>query len=119
MVRSVLVVDDHASFRARARQMLEMSGYEVVGEAGDGATAVAAALRLRPDLILLDVVLPDMNGFDVANRIARDVPALVVMTSSHDVTAYRTRMRSSAAAGFIAKEDLSGTAFAAIVGEGA
>lgn len=117
VARTVLVIDDHAGFRARVREMLEMSGYDVVGEAADGASAVAAAQRLRPDLVLLDVRLPDMNGFDVAGQITDRTAALVVMTSSHDVSAYRTRMRSTRALGFIAKGDLSGPSLAALIGD--
>lgn len=68
--KSVLIVDDHPSFRASARRMLEASGYTVVGEAADGAEAIAAAGALGPDLVLLDVQLPDLNGFEVAERLA-------------------------------------------------
>ena len=66
---SVLIVDDHASFRATARQLLEAEGYEVVGEAADGASALEAVARLRPDVVLLDVQLPDMDGFEISRRL--------------------------------------------------
>jgi DNA-binding NarL/FixJ family response regulator len=115
VARTVLVVDDHAGFRARVREMLEISGYDVVGEAADGASAVTAARRLRPDVVLLDVRLPDMSGFDVAEQIAGESGA-VVITSSHDASVFRSRMRSSAARGFIAKQDLSGSALADLIG---
>ena len=71
MGKSVLIVDDHPSFRASARRMLEAAGYEVVGEAEDGAAALDAAGQLRPDVVLLDVRLPDIDGFEVARRLAR------------------------------------------------
>ena len=66
---TVLVVDDHQGFRSRARLLLEADGYEVVGEAADGRSALAEARRLRPDLVLLDVQLPDLDGFEVAAQI--------------------------------------------------
>ena len=70
MARTVLIVDDHPSFRASARRMLEADGYDVVGEAADGTSAIDAARALRPDLVLLDVRLPDFDGFKVAERLA-------------------------------------------------
>src|ERR671928_1010030 len=81
----VLIVDDHPSFRASARSLLEAEGYEVVGEAADGAEALAAVTALHPDLVLLDVQLPDIDGFEVAERLKEleDRPA-VVLTSSRD-----------------------------------
>ena len=75
-VMSVLIVDDHPSFRASARRLLEAEGFDVIGEAGDGQAAIAAAQQLQPDLVLLDVQLPDLNGFDVAARLCRTGPAL-------------------------------------------
>ncbi len=70
MPTSVLIVDDHPSFRLSARRMLEAYGYTVVGEAEDGERALAAAEELKPDLVLLDVQLPDIDGFEVAERLA-------------------------------------------------
>src|SRR5215218_6525467 len=80
---SVLIVDDHARFRARARRMLEAGGYDVVGEAQDGASGLVAAAELRPDVVLLDVHLPDGDGFDLAERFAATGGGpTVVLTSS-------------------------------------
>ena len=83
MGASVLIVDDHPGFRAQARRMLESEGYRVV-EAGDAASAVEAAHALEPELALVDVYLPDGNGFEVAARLAGWTHLAVVLTSSHD-----------------------------------
>jgi DNA-binding NarL/FixJ family response regulator len=118
MGKSVLIVDDHPSFRASARRMLEAHGYDVVGEAGDGGAALLAAGRLRPEIVLLDVRLPDLNGFDVATSLltlAAPVP-LVVLTSSHDYADLSEAIGTSGVCGFIPKGELTGTALAALVG---
>jgi DNA-binding NarL/FixJ family response regulator len=106
---SVLIVDDHAGFRSRARAVLEADGYEVVGEAADGASALSSSRDLRPDVILLDVQLPDFDGFEVLRRLPTDGhrPA-VVLTSSRDAADYGWRIAASGARGFIPKADLSG-----------
>jgi DNA-binding NarL/FixJ family response regulator len=111
---SVLIVDDHPSFRASARRMLEASGYAVVGEAADGEAAIAAAGELDPDLVLLDVQLPDLDGFAVAARIAALAggrPA-IVLTSSRDRSDFGEAIAESPVRGFIAKSELSGATFA-------
>jgi CheY-like chemotaxis protein len=115
---SVLIVDDHPSFRASARRMLEASGYSVVGEAADGEAAIAAAGALGPDLILLDVQLPDLDGFEVAARIAAlaDAVPAIVLTSSRDLTDFGDAVAESPARGFIAKSELSGETFAELAG---
>jgi DNA-binding NarL/FixJ family response regulator len=117
MAATVLIVDDHSPFRALARRMLESGGYEIVGEAGDGTSALEAAERLRPRVVLLDVQLPDLDGFAVTERLAagQDPPA-VVLTSTREASAYRRRLAGSPARGFIAKSDLSASAIAALVG---
>ena len=111
MSRTVLVVDDHAGFRSRARLLLEAEGYEVVGEAADGAGAVAEAARLLPEIVLLDVQLPDQDGFDVAARLTRNggSPA-VVLTSSRDWSDSAELIARSGARGFVRKDQLSGAA---------
>jgi DNA-binding NarL/FixJ family response regulator len=115
---SVLIVDDHPSFRASARRMLEASGYAVLGEAADGETAIAAARELEPDLVLLDVQLPDLDGFEVAQRIdalGGEGPA-IVLTSSRDRSDFGEAVAESPARGFIAKSELSGKTFAELTG---
>ena len=113
MPRTVLIVDDHAAFRARARRALELDGYAVVGEAHDAASGIAAAARLRPALVLLDVGLPDASGFAVAAEIAGDGTA-VILTSTRD---YDPLDDGSAAAGFVPKSELSGAALDAVLAE--
>jgi DNA-binding NarL/FixJ family response regulator len=116
MKGTVLIVDDHPSFRTSARRMLEADGYDVVGEAADGASALALARDLRPSLVLLDVQLPDLDGFDVAARLTRDhAPPAVVLTSSRDGADFGPLVARSGARGFVAKAELSGEAIAALV----
>jgi DNA-binding NarL/FixJ family response regulator len=116
MAVSVLIVDDHAGFRAGARELLEADGFDVVGEAGDGHGAVEAAQRLRPDVVLLDVQLPDVDGFAVAERLAAHVdPPDVVLVSSRSRAAYRRRLERSPARGFISKAEFSGECLAALL----
>ena len=114
---TVLIVDDHPSFRATARDLLETEGYEVVGEAEDGVSAVAAARELAPDIVLLDVQLPDTDGFEVAARLtANGGGPAVVLVSSRDFSDYGPLVERSGACGFVAKAELSGAALAALVG---
>jgi DNA-binding NarL/FixJ family response regulator len=114
--RSVLIVDDHASFRDSARLLLEGAGFEVVGESEDAAGALAAATRLEPAIVLLDIGLPDGDGFEVAERLAEgDDPPAVILVSSREVAWYRRRLANSPARGFIAKGDLSAGAVEALV----
>lgn len=116
-VRSVLIVDDHAPFRNAARTLLEGCGFEVVGESEDAVGALAEAARLRPGIVLLDVGLPDGDGFEVAERLASsDDPPIVILVSSREVAWYRRRLAESPARGFIAKGDLSGDAVEALMG---
>lgn len=111
MAPTLLIVDDHAAFRSTARALLECDGWNVVGEAGDGTTGLTAARTLKPDVVLLDVRLPDIDGFAVAERLAAEGggPAVIV-TSSSDDPLYPDRARRTGARGFVAKHDLSGAA---------
>ncbi len=106
---TVLIVDDSASFRSLARRLLVDEGFDVVGDVGDGRSAVRAAAELRPDVVLLDVQLPDLDGFGVAAVLAEhpDPPA-VVLVSSRSRADYGSRVARSASRGFITKAELSG-----------
>jgi DNA-binding NarL/FixJ family response regulator len=113
---TVLIVDDHPSFRASARTLLEAEGYEVVGEAENGVKAVEAVERLHPDLVLLDVQLPDLDGFQVADRLRKlENPPAVVLTSSRDGADYGRCIGNCGACGFVPKGELSGAAIAALL----
>jgi DNA-binding NarL/FixJ family response regulator len=117
--RTVLIVDDHPGFRSAARALLEADGFDVVGEAADGASGLAAAARLRPGLVLLDIQLPDLDGFTVAERLASaEPPPAVVLVSSRTASSYRRRLADSPARGFVAKSDLSGAALSALLASG-
>ena len=114
---TVLIVDDHKAFRASARALLEAEGFDVIGEAADGAEAIAAVAVLRPKIVLLDIQLPGLDGLAVAEQLATgpDAP-MVVLTSSRDAAAYGPRLGQTTARGFIPKSGLSGEALAALVG---
>jgi DNA-binding NarL/FixJ family response regulator len=107
----VLIVDDHASFRSIARQVLTADGFLIVGEAANGAEAVRACGELRLDVVLLDVQLPDIDGFAVAAVLtSRNDPPAVVLVSSRSRTDYGSRVEDCGARGYIAKAELSGDA---------
>jgi CheY-like chemotaxis protein len=111
----VLIVDDHEPFRAVARELLESAGYVVAGEAADAAEALAAVAAQPPDAVLLDVQLPDHDGFTVANALAGPNGPAVVLTSSREAEDYGRRIEASGARGFIPKSKLSAARFAALL----
>jgi DNA-binding NarL/FixJ family response regulator len=116
MRRTVLIVDDHPSFRASARMLLESEGFDVVGEAEDGASALSEVARLRPEVVLLDVQLPDMDGFQVASKLtANGSCPLVVLVSSRGIEDIGPLAARSGALGFIPKAELSGEALEALL----
>jgi DNA-binding NarL/FixJ family response regulator len=116
VVRSVLIVDDHPGFRAQARALLVAAGYEVVGEAADGESGVRVARDLSPDVVLLDVQLPGITGFEVVRLIAGDPdPPAIILISSRDASDYGRRIERSGALGFICKADLSAGSLAAVL----
>jgi DNA-binding NarL/FixJ family response regulator len=109
--QGVLVVDDHAEFLASARALLEADGFEVIGEAASGAEAITAVSRLHPAIVLLDIRLPDLDGFAVAQRLAESAePPEVVLVSSRDAAVYGRRLALAPIRGFLAKSDLTGDA---------
>jgi DNA-binding NarL/FixJ family response regulator len=115
---TVLIVDDHATFRRFARRLLEEAGFAVIGEAVDGAAALEAAGTLAPRAILLDVLLPDVSGLEVAARLASAFEAIaVVLTSSRSASDLGAALAEAPARGFIAKSEFSTSAFAALVGD--
>jgi DNA-binding NarL/FixJ family response regulator len=115
MSRRILIVDDHPGFRASARRMLEAGGFEVVGEADDGAAAVEAARDLAPDMVLLDVQLPDVSGIDLAGRLSADGGAAVILTSSRPADQLGPDPTDSGALGFIPKDELTVSAIEELV----
>jgi len=108
MALRVLIVDDSDAFRAQAQLMLAAWGYDVVGEAPKGGAGIRAAQELMPDVVLLDVQLPDVSGFDVAREIHADGgPAAIILISSREASDYGARIGRSEAVGFISKAELS------------
>jgi DNA-binding NarL/FixJ family response regulator len=113
----LLIVDDHPSFRASARAILEADGFTIVGEADNGTAALEAIATLAPDVVLLDVQLPDTSGFDICAQIraGNDGAPVVVLVSSRDAADYGPQVAASGAIGFVPKADLSGEAVAALL----
>ena len=113
---TILIVDDDPRFRTQAREVLEADGFVVIGEAVDGASGLEAAQTLRPEFVLLDIGLPDIEGFEVARTLAvHGPPPWVVLTSSRDARAYGRRLTNGHSLGFIPKERISGPAIRALV----
>jgi DNA-binding NarL/FixJ family response regulator len=113
---TILIVDDHAAFRLEARQLLEAEGFTVIGEAADGEAALSLVRHKRPDILLLDIGLPDIDGFEVANRLADlHLPVSVILTSSRDESIYEARIGDATSLGFLRKDQLSGDAIRALM----
>lgn len=106
--RRVVIVDDHAGYRAALRRMLTADGFEVVGEAPDGESALSAIARLQPDVVLLDVNLPGIDGFEVAALAAGSTRSAIVLISTRDAESYRDRLELTTALGFLEKGELDG-----------
>ena len=115
-MHTILIIDDHHGFRLQARALLEAEGFRVLAEAADGTSGLDAARLLRPDLVLLDIGLPDIEGFEVARELATDgPPPFVVLTSSREASEYGPRLTRTTALGFIPKDELSGAAIRALL----
>jgi DNA-binding NarL/FixJ family response regulator len=116
MSTRILIVDDHPTFRSSARLLLESEGFEVVGEAADGGSAISQTSALSPDVVLLDVQLPDIDGFEVAGRVtqAQGAPK-VILISSRDGHDFGPLVESCGASGFVSKADLSGERLRALI----
>jgi len=115
-VPTILIVDDHGQFRATARALLESDGFDVIGEAPTGLAGFDAARSLEPDVVLLDVRLPDVDGFALAERLTADGGGpVVILTSSSDDPLYPERAVSCGARGFVAKHDLCGPGFSQLL----
>lgn len=98
------------------RALLESEGFEVIGEAADGASAIEATQALRPDVVLLDVYLPDVNGFELVTALTKaGLQPAIVLTSSHDKRDFGRLMEGSGARGFISKTELSGPSLARLL----
>jgi DNA-binding NarL/FixJ family response regulator len=113
---TVLIVDDHAPFRRAARELFTAEGYEVVGEAADGESALSEVRRLLPAIVVLDVQLPDIDGFEVARRLQAAGHAGITILVSGRAGGYGRRVAESPALGFIPKGDLTGAALAGLLG---
>jgi|SRR6188768_1790656 DNA-binding NarL/FixJ family response regulator len=116
MAGTVLIVDDHPTFRKFARRLLEQAGFTVVGEAGDAAGALSATRELRPQVVLLDILLPDRSGLDVAAELAQEEePPSVVLMSSRSERDLGVRLGEAPSSGFIPKSSLTAASLAELV----
>jgi two-component system response regulator EvgA len=113
---TILIIDDDPRFRAQARDVLATDGFVVIGEAVDGVSGLKAAQTLQPEFVLLDIGLPDIDGFEVARVLSVDgPPPWIVLTSSRDARAFGRRLANDHVLGFIPKERISGTAIRTLV----
>jgi DNA-binding NarL/FixJ family response regulator len=103
---TLLVVDDQAPFRFAAKAVLRrLDGFELTGEAGSGAEAIALVEELRPDLVLMDINMPGMNGIEAARQIVAAHPeVVVVLCSTYDVADLPPDVAASGASGYVSKE---------------
>ena len=117
MRATVLIVDDHPTFRRFARRLLEEAGYEVVGEAVDGASAIDAVRTLEPAIVLLDILLPDISGLAVADELASLSPAPeVVLVSSRAAAEFGASLERAPIRRFVPKHELTVEALPALLG---
>lgn len=113
---TLVIVDDNVEFLASAEAMLGEEGFDVVGCVSDASRAVEKVRLLQPAVVLLDVQLPVLNGFELARQLAElDPRPIVILISSRDPAAYGSELKSAPVRGFISKWELSGDALAAMV----
>ncbi len=113
---TLVLVDDHVNFRTRARDLLEGFGFVVIGEAGNGTEALRTVRTLRPDVVLLDIVLPELDGFAVCEQLAAErCESTIVLTSTRSASVYRRRLTTCSARGFIPKHELTGASLASMI----
>lgn len=114
----VVIADDHPQFRSATRVMLESAGYDVIGEAGDAKQAIAECHRLHPDLLILDVQLPDNDGFAVAAELSLDADSpTIVLVSNREASDFGDLINGAHVAGFISKIDFSEGTLRALIGD--
>jgi DNA-binding NarL/FixJ family response regulator len=102
----ILIVDDHEALRAGVRTVLESHGFEVCGEADNGQEALTRALQLRPDLVILDITMPVLDGFSAAREIHKRLPGVgILLLSMHESTSMVNVAKSSGARGYVAKSE--------------
>jgi two-component system response regulator EvgA len=112
----IVIVDDDPTFLTTVRTLLEADGFEVVGEALNGVEGVAAVEELKPDVVLLDVNLPDIDGFEVVKRLTdRGRAPPIVLTSIRSESDFGDLVEKSRAYGFITKAEISGAALSRIL----
>ncbi len=117
MGHTLLIVDDHAAFRAAASSMLAAEGFDVVGEAADGPSAIDAVARLRPSIVILNIQLPGVDGITVAGQLAaRPNPPTVVLISSYDASVFGHRLAGAPVRGFLPKSNLTGETLTYLLG---
>jgi CheY-like chemotaxis protein len=116
VTQRVLIVDDHPAFRDLAQRLLLEGGYDVVGSAAGGGEAMERVADLQPDVVLLDVLLPDLDGLDVAQRLAcLPQPPVVVVISSRTRGELAASLADAPVRGFLAKDELTLHSFAALL----
>jgi DNA-binding NarL/FixJ family response regulator len=105
LTNRLLLVDDHQLLRQGLRRAVEEAGFEVVGEAGDGQEAVRLALALRPDLVLMDVSMPGLDGIEATRRLRTAVPETrVVVLTMHGEEEVAARALRAGAVGYLVKD---------------
>ena len=105
-MKTVMIADDHPIFRAGLRQIVEAEGYQVVAEAGDGETCISSAKMCEPDVVIIDLAMPGMDGYKTLNWLVENLPDTVcVVVSMHSSNVFAKKAKEMGARAFVAKED--------------